>query len=79
MEVIGFSAKMGCNGQSVLADDGATSGLDEMFLKADDWKVNLLATMVRLSKAWAKRADEGIKSADDMPLCSITSLSIRMC
>lgn len=62
----GFSAKAGSNVQSVLADDRMTPGSNGRFLTSDDGKVNLLVTMVPLLKAWAKKADAGIKSTDDV-------------
>ncbi|WP_334001648.1 hypothetical protein [Burkholderia cepacia] len=52
--------------QSVLADDGMTPGPDGLFLKSDAGNVNLLDTTVSPLKAWAKRADAGIKSTDDV-------------
>jgi len=66
VKVKGFSAQAGSNLQSVLADDGMTPGPDGLFLKSDDGKVNLLVTTVPLLKVWAKRADAGIKSTDDV-------------
>ncbi|UTV58203.1 hypothetical protein [Burkholderia arboris] len=66
VKVKGFSAQAGSNVQSVVADDGMTPGPDGLFLKSDDGKVNLLVTTVPLLKAWAKRADAGIKSTDDV-------------
>lgn len=62
----GFSGKAGSNVQSVMPDDGMTPGPDGLFLKSDDGKVSLLVTTVPLLKAWAKRADTGIKSTDDV-------------
>jgi len=62
----GFSAKAGSNVQSVMPDDGMTPGPDGLFLKSDDGKASLLVTTVPLLKAWAKRADAGIKSTDDV-------------
>ncbi|MBP0712600.1 hypothetical protein ABXK61_04705 [Burkholderia sola] len=61
-----FSAKAGSNVQSVLADDRVTPGPDGLFLKSDVGKVNLLVTTVPLLKAWAERADAGIKSTGDV-------------
>ncbi|MCA7897834.1 hypothetical protein LGM39_00535 [Burkholderia cepacia] len=66
VKVKGFSAKAGSNVQSALADDGMTPGPDGLFLTSDDGKVNLLVTTVPLLTAWAKRADEGIKSTNDV-------------
>ncbi|KAF1038282.1 MAG: hypothetical protein GAK33_02337 [Burkholderia lata] len=62
----GFSGTAGSNVQSVMPDDGMTPGPDGLFLKSDDGKVSLLVTTVPLLKAWAKRADAGIKSTDDV-------------
>ncbi|HHT8994160.1 TPA: hypothetical protein ACT5B2_002200 [Burkholderia cenocepacia] len=65
-EMKGVSAKTGSNVQSVLADDGMTSGPGELFLKSDDGKVNLLVTTVPLLKVWDKSANMGLKSKDDV-------------
>lgn len=62
----GFSGRSGSNVQSVVPDDGMMPGPDGLFLKSDDGKVSLLVTTVSLLKAWAKRADAGIKSTDDV-------------
>ncbi|MCA8253201.1 hypothetical protein LGM89_08000 [Burkholderia sp. AU31624] len=52
--------------QSVVPDDGMTPGPDGLLLKSDDGKMSLLVTIVPLLKAWAKRADAGVKSTDDV-------------
>lgn len=44
----GFSGKAGSNVQNVVPDDGMTPGPDGLFLKSDDWNVNLLVTTVPL-------------------------------
>lgn len=66
VDVKGFSAKAGSVVQSVVADDGMTPGPDGLFLTSDSGRVNLLVTTVLLLKAWAKRANAGIKSTDDV-------------
>ncbi|WP_236654983.1 hypothetical protein [Burkholderia pyrrocinia] len=62
----GFSGKVGSTVQNAVADDGMTSGPDGRFLKLDDGKANLFVTTVPLLKAWAKTADAGLKSTDDI-------------
>ncbi|MGT0197382.1 hypothetical protein ACVHYJ_35795 [Burkholderia pyrrocinia] len=62
----GFSGKAGSNVQSAAPDDGMTPGPDGLFLKSDDGKVSLVVTTVPLLKAWAKTADAGLKSTDDV-------------
>ncbi len=66
VKVKGFSGKAGSTVQSVVADDGMTPGPDGLFLKSDDGKVKLVVTTVPLLKAWAKTADAGLKSTDDV-------------
>ncbi|WP_206142013.1 hypothetical protein [Burkholderia sp. Ac-20384] len=66
VKVKGFSRAAGSDVQSVVADDGMTPEPDGLFLKSDDGKVRLLVTTVPLLTAWAKRADAGIKSTDDV-------------
>ncbi|WP_206147701.1 hypothetical protein [Burkholderia sp. Tr-20390] len=62
----GFSGKAASNVQSVVADGEMTPGPDGLFLKSDDGNASLLVTTVPLLKAWAKTADAGIKSTDDV-------------
>lgn len=75
----GFSGKAGSNVQSVMPDDGMTPGPDGLFLKSDDGKVSLLVTTVPLLKAWAKRADTGIKSTDDVAVIFDNETFIQTC
>lgn len=79
VKVKGFSAKAGSNVQRVLADDGMTLRPDGQFLRSDDGKVNLLVTTAPLLKVWAKRADAGIKSTDDVAVIFDNEPFIRMC
>lgn len=65
--------------QSVMPDDGMTPGPDGLFLKSDDGKVSLLVTTVPLLKAWAKRADTGIKSTDDVAVIFDNETFIQTC
>lgn len=62
----GFSAKAGSTVGGLYLDDGTTPGPDGLFLKSGDGKLNLVVTTVPLLTAWARTADAGIRSADDV-------------
>lgn len=62
----GFSATAGSTVDGLSIDDGMTPGPDGLFLKSGDGKVNLVVTTVPLLTAWARTADAGIRSTDDV-------------
>ncbi|NTZ05128.1 hypothetical protein [Burkholderia metallica] len=62
------SANAEHNVQSVVADDGMTSGQDRLFLKSDDAIVDLLVTTVPLLPVWAKTVVLGSSRPMMLPL-----------
>lgn len=65
VKVKGFSARAESHAQSVLADDGLTPGPDGRYFKSDDGR-SIRLLRVPLLKTWAKTADAGIKSTNDV-------------